>query len=229
MDDIPFNEIKDKLNFSAIPKPALIGIVAVLVVVAVLAGRLLIGTATANEFVLEPEAENSQSAERENDTEDEAPSPKTIFVHVSGAVKQPGLITLEEGKRVGDAIEATGGFSEDGDPSSVNLARPLTDGEQIIVGALNGNPENQNTITGDNSENGISQKGTATKNSSGKVNINSASAEELTALPGVGEATAAKIVADRKENGPFKSPEDITRVSGIGQKKYESMAEMIII
>lgn len=141
--------------------------------------------------------------------ETEEPQPSTVFIHVSGAVGAPGLVELPEGSRVADAIEAAGGFAEGADSASVNLARVVADGEQVAIGSC--------------AAAGVPATG------SGKVRINSATEAELQSLPGVGEATAAKIVADRKANGPFASLEDLMRVSGIGQKKYEALADLIAL
>ncbi len=146
----------------------------------------------------------------------------TLFVHIAGSVKNPGLYELPQGSRVSDAVSAAGGMSEDANTSSVNLARQLTDGEQIIVASNEDILAATETETSNGSPSGevFSQ---------GKVNINTASAEELMTLDGVGEATADKIIAYRQENGPFARIEEIKEVSGIGEKKFEAMKDAITV
>ena len=182
------------------PKPAVvIGIVSVAVAILCIAGlqiahALLPGT----EFSIS-KAQTSTSVE--------------------GAVAAPGLFELSEGSRVYDAIQAAGGFTEDARHDAVNLARVLTDGEQIIV------PTTQNDGGSDTTPATAASPGTAT----GKVNINTADSATLDTLPGIGASTAAKIVADREANGPFKTIEDLKRVSGIGDKKFSQLEGCITV
>lgn len=146
-----------------------------------------------------------------------------IFVHVTGQVSHPGVYELLEGDRIQSAIEAAGGFAKKADKEALNLAAVISDGEQIVV-PKKGAPKPEDTSRLSSSANAPNSNANPC---SGLVDINHATAAELTALPGVGESTAAKIVADREANGPFSSPSDIQRISGIGAKKYESMASMI--
>lgn len=163
----------------------------------------------------------SQSENSDSEGANEA-NTSTLFVHIAGSVKNPGLYELPQGSRVSDAVSAAGGMSEDANTSSVNLARQLTDGEQIIVASN----EDILAATETGTSNG-SPSGQAS--SQGKVNINTASAEELMTLDGVGEATADKIIAYRQENGPFARIEEIKEVSGIGEKKFEAMKDAITV
>lgn len=206
MDYSLLEELKDKLGGARLGAPAWVGLA--LVCAAVLFGALRLLPPPSPELSIETAAE---AAAGEGDEPAEA-SP--VFVHVSGAVASPGLVELPEGSRVADAIQAAGGLSEGADGSSVNLARPLADGEQVVVGLQASEAE------------GAPQ---AVADAPGKVSINSATAEQLEALPGIGPATAQKIVADRKANGPFASIDELTRVSGIGQKKYEALAGLITL
>lgn len=145
---------------------------------------------------------------------------KTVFVHVAGCVAAPGLYELPVGSRVSAAIDAAGGFSDDAVTESVNLARELTDGEQILVSSSVATEGQGQDGTGISSSSGYSN---------GKVNINLASAEELTSLNGIGDATAAKIIAYRDQNGSFSSIEEIKEVSGIGDKKFENIKDSITV
>lgn len=163
----------------------------------------------------------SQSENNEYADTNEAQS-STIFVHIAGSVKNPGLYELPQGSRVSDAVTAAGGMSKDANTSSVNLARQLTDGEQIIVGST----EDAKTVL----ENGSSHSSNSNEGATqGKININTASTEELMSLDGVGEATADKIIAYRQEHGSFSSIEEIKEVSGIGEKKFEAMKDAITV
>ena len=118
-----------------------------------------------------------------------------VVVHVAGDVHAPGVLTLPAGSRVGDAIEAAGGVTRPKAADSVNLARPLVDGEQILVGAQ-----------------GVAQGG----GGDAGVSLNSADAAALEALPGVGPVLAKRIVDWRTANGPFRSVDELGEVSGIG-------------
>lgn len=129
---------------------------------------------------------------------------KYIIVHVGGEAVNPGVYQLQEGARIIDAVLAAGGGTSKADLDSLNLAQTISDGEKVEVPAI--------TSDGEPDSNG----GTQSKQSS-KVNVNSSTAEQLDTLPGIGPALAKRIVDDRKINGPFKSLEDLDRVSGIGK------------
>lgn len=162
----------------------------------------------------------------------EAPAPATtmtvarLTVHVDGAVASPGVYVVEgELPRVNDAIVAAGGLAEGADTTGLNLAAVVADGDKVHVplegeGQLTAPPEPAG------SSKASAQGGTK---SSGLVNINKASVEELDALPGVGQSTAQAIVDDRDANGAFASIEDLMRVSGIGEKKFEKLKGKICV
>lgn len=143
-----------------------------------------------------------------------------VVVHVSGAVASPGVYEVNEGARVQDAVDAAGGFSADAAIDAVNLARILSDGEQVLI------------PTEDQVADGMVSRPTdagspGDSSASEPVNINTAGADELDSLPGVGPATAQAIIDEREANGPFESVEDIQRVSGIGEKKFEKLKDSI--
>lgn len=134
----------------------------------------------------------------------------TAFVHIVGEVQNPGIYPLPSGSRLFDAIFAAGGFTALADQASVNLAREVSDAEQIIVlarGAV------------------VAQ----TKAKPGMISLNQASQSELEQLPGVGPVLAARLVDWRTSNGGFKKIEDLQRVSGIGQKMYEAIKPMVTL
>ena len=155
----------------------------------------------------------------------------SVVVHVIGAVSRPGVVTLPPGSRVTDAINAVGGASAEADTQQLNLARILTDGEQIRVpriGEVLPDPAPQpggNTAPGARTAPGKSGDGGA----SGTVNINTASASELEKLPGIGPALAQRIVEYRDSHGPFASVDSLTDVPGIGKAKLEGLREQATV
>jgi competence protein ComEA len=149
-------------------------------------------------------------------------APASTTVHVVGAVRRPGLYSLAGTARVADAVNAAGGLLGNADQSGINLARVVTDGEQIVVPVQGAGPPPGAAGAGGATAGGVSGK------SGGPVNLNTATAEQLDALPGVGPATAAKIVADRTENGPFRTVDDLLRVPGIGAKKLDALKDLVV-
>jgi competence protein ComEA len=160
-----------------------------------------------------------QSAEIVEEQASAAPSAKVdatrVYVHVAGAVGAPGLYALEPGARVVDAVAAAAGFAPDADPSAVNLARTVSDGEQIVVpkvgevaptGGAGGAPE---------------------ADEGGPIDLNSADADLLDTLPGIGPALAERILAWRDENGRFASVDDLLAVPGIGEKLIAGLRERV--
>ncbi len=134
-----------------------------------------------------------------------------LFIHIVGEVNTPGMYQLPIGARLVDAVFAAGGLTEDADNSSVNLARELSDGEQIVVYK-------------------IGEQGTTDSISSGGlISINRATAEQLEDLPGIGPALSARIIAYREANGGFKSKEDLKNVSGIGDSIFSGFEDLITL
>lgn len=149
-------------------------------------------------------------------TEENAESTEgTIFVYIVGEVRNPGVYELKRQERLEAAILAAGGFTEEAEPASVNLARTVADGEQIVVLSR----EAYATAGAAIGSNGGS--------SPGLVNINTASEQELTTLPGIGTTRAQAIIAHRNKHGPFETIEDIMQVSGIKQAAFEQIRERI--
>ena len=155
----------------------------------------------------------------------------SVVVHVTGAVIRPGVVTLGEGSRVNDAIGAAGGVSPDADTQQLNLARVLTDGEQIRVPRIgevlpDPAPQPGAAVTpGTGTAPGKPGAGSA----SGTVNINTASASDLEKLPGIGPALAQRIVEYRDSHGPFASVDALTDVPGIGKAKLEALREQATV
>ena len=140
-----------------------------------------------------------------------------IFVDIKGAVKNPGVYQMKSGDRVKDALDAAGGLTDEADSQKVNLAQRVEDQMVIVVPKVG---EEATEIPA-----GAMSKEAA---KDGKVNINTATVEELKTLKGVGEKKAEAIIEYRKKNGSFKTKEDLMKVRGIGKKLFESFQERIV-
>lgn len=177
-------------------------------------------------FLSENEILNSvESGGTDNEEENK------ILIHITGSVKAEGVVILNSGDRIIDAIEAAGGEKEDADLSKLNLAYILQDGEKLYVPSIN-DTEEKVYVTAKNGENVIIEGAGNTDKVDGKketVNINTATKEELMTLPGVGESTAIKIIDYRKSNGKFQKIEDIKNVPGIGDSKFQNMKEKLSV
>lgn len=158
----------------------------------------------------------------ENKTQEKAQTEEKskMKVYVTGEVNIPGVIELEEGARIEDAVKGAGGVKAQADLNNINLAYEVSDGEKIYIPNVAEAGEEVSTFT---------ETSTSNSNSNGKININKANATELTSIPGIGASTAQKIITYREENGKFQAIEDIKKVSGIGDSKYESMKDFIAV
>jgi len=132
-----------------------------------------------------------------------SPPSSEIAVHVEGAVVSPGVCTLLEGDRIEDAVEAAGGFTSDAERSSVNLADPLRDGDLVHIYRVGEVPQ--------------------------KVNLNTAEAWLLEALPGIGEVLAQRIIDYRNDNGPFQHVDDLKKVEGIGAAAVDRLRDKVTV
>ena len=155
----------------------------------------------------------------ENETEDEKNNTK-IKVYITGEVKNQGVIELEEGDRIADAIEKAGGQTEQASLKNVNLAYQLEDGQKIYIPNIN----DTETEIIDDGASGVVDDATIKQT---VVNINKADEKELQSLNGIGESLATSIVQYRKENGKFETIEDLKNVPGIGDSKFENIKEYI--
>lgn len=219
LDDV--DSLKAKVGIGSTSPLVLLGLSAVIIAVVLSIGFMAWGSFTSSGIVVEHSEKSSQSQEYEN------PSSQLIYVHIAGEVSNPGMYELKQDARVSDAIDTAGGLTENADQLSINLARQVTDGEQIVVQAyIEAEPGNSES-TGASGSGLPSSSNTEVLSS--KVNINTASASELTTLDGIGESTAAKIIAYRQANGSFASIEDIKKVSGIGDRKYEAIKDRITV
>jgi len=174
------------------------------------------------------------SAAENRTAEQEAPVVPDIYVHICGAVENPGVYILAAGSRVYEGIAAAGGFREDACEDFVNQAGILQDGQRLII------PTEQEAAGADGSYRTLWQEemrkmeetdaaGGSSGNAEGSVNINTATEKELSAIPGIGAGKAAAIVQYRQENGNFASIEDIMKVSGIKEGTFEKIKDKITV
>lgn len=158
------------------------------------------------------EVQSGEQAESDGQT-----AAAQIYVDIGGQVKNPGVYTVKEGTRLFEVIEKAGGLTEDAFIEQVNQAEAVTDGQKIVI------PSDEDV------QPSLPPQTALGKDGSGLVNINSADSQTLQEIPGVGPATAEKIIAYRTENGRFSSIEDLKNVSGIGDKTFEKMKDKITV
>ena len=242
-----------RAGLTAVPTPVLVAAM-VLVSVAVVAALLrwwpnpadadsvvvshaTVRVASGSSRVASRASRSASASEGESAAESAAQATSSgVCVDVVGAVRQPGVFRLPADSRVEAAVDAAGGMTSDAARFAINLAAKLQDGEQVVVptkaeakaGGLGG------TVAA-----GVAGGGAGTAAGAGgsrsavapgsPIDLNTADATQLDALPGVGPATAAKIVADRQANGPFKTAEDLGRVPGIGPKKLDQLKPLICV
>ena len=144
-------------------------------------------------------------------TEDD---PHMVYVYVCGAVRDPGVVEVPEGSRAEEALRLAGGMTAEADLFYVNLAETVTDGQKLYFPTA---------------EEAGALEAVVKAAEEGLVNINTASAEELCALPGIGTSRAADIVRYREKNGAFQTKEDIMKVSGIKQNAYDKLCDKITV
>ncbi len=141
-----------------------------------------------------------------------------VVIDVQGAVRRPGLVTLPGGARVADAIAAAGGMRPGATTAGLNLARRLTDGEQVVVLPPGATPA---PSARSGAESGVG--------SGSRLDLNLATLEQLDALPGVGPVTARRILAWRAEHGRFATVDQLREIEGIGDKRFESLRELVVV
>ena len=202
-----------RLGAAVTPRHA--AVVGLLLVAAVVVTIFALGRSAATEVQLTPEAVAETPA-----AATPSPSVPTLLrVHVGGAVAEPGVVQVPAGSIVQDAIAAAGGLIAEADPASLNLAAPVSDGMQILIGTVDEPLGEIETDQAADSGGGPSTDGV--------VNLNTATQAELEELPGVGPVMAGAILAWREENGNFGSVEELQEISGIGPKTYEKLAPLV--
>ncbi len=212
------DSIQAKLHMGQVRLPVLVGLTVFALCLAGLIIAGAVGALSAPTFSVETGTSQQPQAEQE-------PASASVFVHVAGAVRSQGLYELAGGSRVQQAIDAAGGFTDDAATGALNLARVVTDGEQIVVPQVAAADEGSVSDEATQAPQGSTDSGTA----GGKVNINTATSDELQTLKGVGPALAQRIIDDRTANGPYKAIEDLKRVSGIGDKTFANLSGAICV
>ena len=217
-------------------------LVLLIIVVAVLGGTIY-GNFISNESTrLNSAVANSSGMTSDSALIDDSEA-ESIFVYVTGAVNKPGMVELTSNKdtiRVAEAVEACGGLLPTADSDNFNMAEPVTDGQHIRIPEkiVEKSDEFQTSTSANVASPSPSTKTLSNNTANGNikaadngsvVNINTASAEELATLKGIGPKTAEKIIEYRQNNGPFKSIEEIQNVRGIGAKKVENIRSRIRI
>lgn len=174
----------------------------------------------ANADFTAPAASSSSNTGDSKNVADETAS--SMKIDVEGAVVRPGLYDLPADARVGDAVEAAGGLTEDAASGGINLAQKLADGEQVFV------PSVEEQLNAE-AAGPVAAQPNAQQGAADKININTASADELQQLNGVGPALSQRIVEHRQSKGRFASVEDLKNVSGIGDAKFASLKDKICV
>lgn len=209
---------------------------------------LLLADTTAQEAVAR---EQTEASAEEGPLQEETAGSGILYVHVCGAVEAPGVYELPAGSRVYEAVQAAGGFSAGAERDYVNQAQILTDGVKLVIptveeaamarGAVADGKEPDLNAAEEKSETAVqigivgsvdAANQSAAKNgkqTGGRININTATKQELCAIPGVGETRAAAIVSYRESHGGFTKPEDIMKVNGIKEGMYEKIKDSISV
>ena len=207
-------------SLNKVPKNIIIG--AIIIALTII-GYYVYGRQTNEEQLLTSEEAIDKAQDQQLNEQTE------IIVHITGAVKKEGIVTLKENSRIADAVEAAGGLKEDADMSKINLAYVLEDGMKIKIPSVNDkNEETKQDVTNEEEIVDIIPESNI-KSEKGMVNINKASQTELETLPGIGPSIALKIINYRNENGKFSNIEDLKKVSGIGENKYENIKALISV
>jgi competence protein ComEA len=171
------------------------------------------------EWSVEAKDEGKAQAKEKPEQENEVSVP--MMADIKGAVKKPGVYDVHQGERVIDLIEKAGGLTNKADTASINFAMKIGDEMAIYIPEKGGQgpPAGQIPVSGGGESTGNSQK----------VNLNSASASELETLPGIGPSKSAAIIEFRETSGAFKKVDDLKLISGIGDKTFEKLRELITV
>lgn len=216
-----------------VSRQAVIGVALVVAVaVAMLAGRYVMAREDA---APQPAVVQEEGAAAEPDGTEPPFAPATgpattVTVHVVGRVERPGVVTLPGGSRVGEALEEAGGTTGRADLTSVNLARPLVDGEQVVVPGRGETPAAAPAPAGAPAAGAPAPGGAAAPGAAAApVDLNTADLATLETLPGVGPVLAQRILEWRTEHGRFTAVEELGEVSGIGDKIYAQLSTRVTV
>ncbi len=232
--------LKDKLIGA---KPEVIGCVVGVIIVIACIGWWICSTilitpvplASTDEISLSPNAseENDDTNQAKEDAQpSQEDTSQRIVIYIDGCVAHPDVYELPASARVKDSIDRAGGLTSDADVAALNLASELHDGEKVHIPRVGEDATLTRDSTGVASGDSYRQDRGASTTRKGHaptrpISLNKASKNELLELPGVGPAMADRIIADRREHGPFKHVEDLKRVKGIGSKKFEKLRKYL--
>lgn len=151
------------------------------------------------------------------------------IIHITGAVKKPGVYKLVKGKRIIDAVKIAGGEGKNANLDAVNLAAHLYDGQKIIIPFANDNDTGKTTLPSSKNLQAFSNNQNIATSNKKPTNLNAANSLELENLPGIGPVLANRIIEYRETNGTFRYVEEIMNVTGVGEKKFQSIKEHITV
>jgi competence protein ComEA len=183
---------------------------------------IIIGATSSKEDVELLQDTNNESIKQEF-LENSSGEVEKIYVHVIGAVNNAGIVEAPKGVRLYEIVELAGGLQENADETLINLAAKVEDGEKIII------PYKENLSTGSSTKKINELYKSTTSQTYDKININIASIEELKTLTGIGQSTAEKIINYREDISKFEKIDDIKNVSGIGDSKFNSIKDKIVV
>ena len=210
-------------------------IIATLLIITLIGGIIYFYTQASDENFLNFEDEKNETIDTSDWTnsalEETTEEEKKILIHITGEVNNPGVVSLKEGARIIDAINEAGGSTEKADLGKVNLAYILEDA-QVYIPSIN-ETENKDYVSESSGQITVATNSAndliAKANEKIMVNINTANEVELQRIPGIGETIAGRIVAYRKQNGKYKTIEDIQNVSGVGASKFQKIKQYICV
>ena len=211
-------------------------IIATLLIITLIGGIIYFYTQASDENFLNFEDEKNETIDTSDWTnsalEETTEEEKKILIHITGEVNNPGVVSLKEGARIIDAINEAGGSTEKADLGKVNLAYILEDAQKVYIPSIN-ETENKDYVSESSGQITVATNSAndliAKANEKIMVNINTANEVELQRIPGIGETIAGRIVAYRKQNGKYKTIEDIQNVSGVGASKFQKIKQYICV
>lgn len=169
--------------------------------------------------------DDKENTEETVNTTEETFEEKNVYIQISGAVKNPGVYEVKSGSRIFEVMDLSGGYTEEAATDVVNLARPVKDEMQIYIPTKKEVEMSNQDYFWENYQMPEEEK----ENSDGRVNLNTATKEELMSLPGIGESKAEAIMDYREKNGGFSDISDIMKISGIKEAAFEKIKELIVV
>ena len=215
---VKLKSLSRRAGLARVPFPVLACVVVACIVLVVLALVRFVptGSSAGQDFEAPAPAEEQAVDEQDFDVQQ-------VGVGVEGAVASPGLYLVSADARVNDAVAAAGGMTQDADRQRVNLAQKVEDGMQVYV------PSREEAAAASGAAATRAGQASSSGLSKGKVNLNTASAEELQTLSGIGPSLSQRIIDYRQANGPFKSVEDLRKVPGIGDTRFKSLKDLVCV